>query len=127
MFNENSNWQKAKTRCEQMGGHLVTINSQDEQNFIENLISYQCTRNNIWLGCYRNNTNTWRWVTGETFSYTHWAAGRPDNYKNIQDKGMIMNKFHSGCFGTWDDVEADGGQPPRYGEENFSFICEWEK
>lgn len=126
VFNENSNWQKAKEYCEIMDGHLVTITSQAEQNFVENLINSQCNRNNIWIGCYRDNNNTWRWVTGENFSYTHWASGRPDNYKNIQDKGMIMNKIHTGYFGTWDDIEADGGQTPRYGEENFSFICEWE-
>ena len=126
IFNINSNWQQAKEYCESMDGHLVTITSQNEQNFIENLINLQGTRNNLWIGSFRNSSDVWSWVTGESFSYSNWAKGMPDNYKNMQDKGMIMNKFHTGFFGKWDDVEANGGNPPRYGEENFSFICEWD-
>lgn len=34
VFNESLTWYEAENACETMGGHLVTITSQEEQDFV---------------------------------------------------------------------------------------------
>ena len=39
VFDESMTWQQAKEKCESLGGHLVTITSQGEQNFVSKLLT----------------------------------------------------------------------------------------
>ena len=44
-------WEEAKLACEQLGGHLVTITSSEEQDFIESLDSTTCIGEwSVWIG-----------------------------------------------------------------------------
>ena len=43
-------WEQAERYCENMGGHLVTITSPQEQAFIEQLNS---ENRHLWIGAYR--------------------------------------------------------------------------
>lgn len=70
-------WLTAKTNCEAMGGHLVTVTSAAENSFIFNLWP------SGWIGLTDEQTeNVWKWVTGETYSYTSWNGGEPNNAGN---------------------------------------------
>jgi hypothetical protein len=104
-------WTQAKTDAEALSfnglpGHLTTITSQAESDFIfANFSPVQA-----WLGGYQDHTapdysepaGGWRWVTGETWSYTNWATqfGFPDNFGTI---GQDYLKYASGPY--WDDLE----------------------
>ena len=78
-------WQNAKLNCEKMGGHLATITSEAEQQFIESLIT-DGKADNYWLGAtdrekaadgaYEGN---WTWITGEQWGYEHWGKKQPSN------------------------------------------------
>lgn len=70
-------WSAAKAACDNMGGHLVTITSQAENNFIFGLWP------SGWIGLTDEVTEgVWRWVTGEAYSYTSWNSGEPNNAGN---------------------------------------------
>ena len=70
-------WSAAKAACENMGGHLVTVTTSAENSFIFNLWP------SGWIGLTDEVTEgQWRWVTGETFSYTSWNGGEPNNSNN---------------------------------------------
>ena len=70
-------WSTAKTNCANMGGHLVTVTSAAENNFIFKLWP------SGWIGLSDEITEgTWRWVTGEAYSYTSWNSGEPNNAGN---------------------------------------------
>lgn len=55
-------------------GHLATITSAEENQFVWNNVSGTY----FWIGAYKDN-NSWHWVTGESWGYVNWDAGQPDN------------------------------------------------
>ena len=123
VINNGATWQQAKQVCAVMGGHLVTINSASEQQFIESLIKSKGNRNSYWLGGYKSG-NTWRWVTGESFSYTHWGQWQPDNDGAAL---MMYRSIGNGWpLGAWNDLPENGGTPPFFGTQNMGYVCEWD-
>lgn len=70
-------WTNARQACLNMGGHLVTVTSPAENNFIFNLWP------NGWIGLTDEVVEgQWRWVTGEPFSWSNWNGGEPNNSGN---------------------------------------------
>ena len=132
-------WTEAEKYCTGLGGHLISINSADEQSFAEQLSS-GAEAVNIWIGGYRLPNDGWAWSDGSVFSYTNWdiypdAEGemyiKPDNYWGNED--YIRYSNYSMTYdewvankGKWDDTanRADGysGDVPI---SSFGFICEW--
>jgi hypothetical protein len=85
-------WTSAKVACENMGGHLVTITSSAENNFVFN------TWPSGWIGFNDEAVEgQWRWVTGESVVYTNWNPGEPNNAGNED-----YAQFVSG--GRWNDL-----------------------
>lgn len=70
-------WEQAKAYCESQGGYLATITSSDEYAQVLSVLSGTETRV-CWVGGYAEG-GTWKWVTGEDFSYNAWASGEPNN------------------------------------------------
>ena len=51
-------WDEAKEYCEQMGGHLATITSEEEQQIISECLENEGEYKQYWLGGYKNEN--WR-------------------------------------------------------------------
>jgi hypothetical protein len=113
-INEPMDWQAAKVRAEQLGGHLATLTSQAENNFVMPL----CQPGeglSSWLGG-RRVGDAWTWVTGEKWSFTNWAPGEPNNTNGVE---FYLISWVDGV--TWNDgglnypgtfiVEWDSGLP----------------
>jgi serine/threonine protein kinase/Leucine-rich repeat (LRR) protein len=58
-------WEEARECCERLGGHLVTITSKEENDFVTAL---RPSGNWFWLGL-KTTANGHEWVTGEKFTY----------------------------------------------------------
>jgi len=87
-----ANWTTARSNCIAMGGHLVTVTSSGENSFLFNLWP------SGWIGLTDEVTEgTWKWVTGETFSYTNWNSGEPNNSGN-EDYIQFVGS------GKWNDL-----------------------
>lgn len=124
-------WDEAKAYCESLGGHLVTITSGAEQEFVESLIA-NGKKKNYWLGgTDAANEGTWEWITGEKLDYTNWREYMPDNWQN-EDYLMMykeMDPSYTGeTFGRWNDLKSDGTCPGNsyFSKDIFGFICEWD-
>ncbi|MBR1738861.1 MAG: S8 family serine peptidase [Ruminococcus sp.] len=124
---------QSENACEEMGGHLVSINSSAEQDLVTSLLG---DKDNYWIGLERSGSG-WRWMDGSSFSFTNWdywvdAKGKkypqPDNMGGSENNCRIagrsvtyddwyMNK------GGWIDTNGDGK-----GEDlsTFGYICEWD-
>jgi hypothetical protein len=90
-------WDDAKAAAEAKGGHLVTITSEAENQFVYSLVEDDkfwiwdgYDGNGPWLGGYQKPGSTepaegWSWVDGEPFAYTNWGRGEPNNagIKNV--------------------------------------------
>jgi hypothetical protein len=69
----SSTWTNAKTACENMGGHLATVSSSAENNFLFN------TWPSGWIGLYQDKSAAfysepnggWRWTENEVEDYKH--------------------------------------------------------
>ena len=117
-------WNEANVICENSGGHLVSISSEQENNFITSFL----IENEYWIGIFQNlNSESYsepnggfEWVTGEPIVYTNWRPLAPDNYpngdgtNNLQESGLIYN-YAGGDFdfGAWDDA-GDISHPPTH-------------
>jgi hypothetical protein len=128
-------WYDAQAACEARGGHLVTITSKAENDFVFSLVSgnnafwlLDSFGNGLgpWLGGYQDANATapdsgWHWVTGERWSYTNWAEGQPGDLPQLEQDGLRFF-MPGGLIGPyWDDSE-------RYNpvEHRKGYICEYE-
>ena len=97
--NVDTTWYEADDMSDNAGGHLVTISSEEENDFIYSLI--QQTGNNSWIGFSDIATEgDWVWTTGEDVVYTNWAAGEP-NDQNDEDCAEMYGD------GSWNDNQCD--------------------
>ena len=78
-----ANWTDSETEAVSLGGHLATIRSQAENDFITTNFDPSLGPNdNFWIGLnnFATSTNTFVWVSGEAAGpYAPWSAGNPDN------------------------------------------------
>ena len=90
----------------------MTIGSASENGFVYQL------HGGSWLGATDEiQEGTWVWVTGESWGFTNWDAGEPNNGccrpgESISENGVA---FVPGA--TWNDGPQDQPHP---------FVCEWE-
>lgn len=114
LFNISTTWDQAYKICEERGGHLVTISSSEENNFVLNLSKQANVNRLTWLGGYANNNREWFWITDESISYTNWESGEPNNY------GGNENRMNMSTDGLWNDIAIHANA-----RENC-FVCEYE-
>ncbi len=107
---EKCTWTEAKEKCEAMGGHLATITSAAEQQFIEQLLP---GRVELWIGMHRDNNDAFYWVTGEEIDYNNWRQGEPNNYGAGENSVAMCPE--------WNDYDENN-------TGNISgFVCEWDE
>ena len=98
LIEEYKTWIEAKIDCKSRGGHLVTISSQEENDFVMNLIK----SDSVWIGFTDESIEgSWQWVTGESVTYTNWSQDEPND-----DSGE-ENYAEMDSSGYWNDI---GGQ-----------------
>ena len=94
----------ARAPCQNKGGDLAIIKSEEENEFIRHLVLQQdkVTHFGVWLGFQRKQTDSkFYWIDGTSLEggYTNWGPNEPDNYKNIEDCGVM----YGNDSGTWND------------------------
>lgn len=115
LYDNKVSWTVANLFSEFVGGHLVTITSEEEQQKVIELIA-NGARSSYWLGATDTNRDRiFSWVTGEVFSYTNWFSNQPDNF--------IYREFFLEMRSTynwqWNDVSDRGAS-----QEYNGFIVE---
>lgn len=106
-------------------GYLVTITSQDEQDFLMASV----TRAGAWMGANdRAVEGEWRWETGPeagtmfykhgtgTLTYSYWGGGEPNNCCSGEDDG-VYNYFGNG---RWNDFGT-----PSFPGNQYGYIVEY--
>jgi hypothetical protein len=104
----NFTWEQAKADAEARGGHLATITSLQESDFIYTILGSTLGDNSYkdtWLGA--NDATTegdWRWVTGEVWSYSRWGPSEP-NGSTFENFLTLINRTTIGHIPgiTWND------------------------
>ncbi|XP_038631276.1 lectin-like [Scyliorhinus canicula] len=113
VINTTMIWIEAELYCQSLvpGGHLVSIHSKQNNNFVLNLLQKEnITHSRVWLGSsdiYQDGVRFW--TDGSKWDYYNWLAGRP--YIGIFCNTMLIHEDP----GLWSD-EYCGWTP-------FPFIC----
>ena len=99
LLTSHGTWQQAQAQAQSLGGNLVTINNQAEQDW---LVSTFGGSENLWIGFTDEVTEgQFKWASGETSTYTNWGFGQPDNHLNEDYVGMNF-----GGAGKWNDFSS---------------------
>ena len=109
----NDRWYLAKGICESLGGHLTTLTSSSESDFVWSVVvptipSQSGPGAGPMLGGWKID-GAWGWVTGETWSYTLWCGSEPTG------DGPLLQiwTFGNPC---WNDFPGNASQ---------SYLIEW--
>ena len=102
----DKSWTDAKTWCEQNGGYLVTVTDESEWNKVKELLG-GINGAPAWLGA-ESTSGSWKWVTGESLTFSNWIKGQPDN---AGKKEFYLSTAYEGlnCYG-WNDWENSASQ-----------------
>lgn len=104
-------WNEAKAHCEEKGGHLATITSEDESAWIIKNLKIPQSKT-YWLGATRDSSQNWSWITGEQVDFSNWEEYSPYDFENC-DYMFMLSK------GTWSNAKQDNSSKSGY-------IIEWD-
>ncbi|KAE8588335.1 hypothetical protein XENTR_v10022468 [Xenopus tropicalis] len=99
-FHERRSWEEAETFCRDAGGHLTSIMTPEEQEFLNNKYNdYQWTGLND-----RTIEGDFQWSDGNPLLYENWAHGQPDSYFLSGENCVVMVGHNEG---KWSDVPCN--------------------
>lgn len=130
-----TNWEAAEALAVSWGGTLVTINSAEEQKFVnDTFLTGALEHRPVWIGLLDASARKGplklklgpvrvqvgdepkpiydKWVTGERFSYSNWKPGEPSDTPPGEHY-VAMNWEYSdspprGTKGDWNDTPENG-------------------
>lgn len=115
-----TSWEEAKEYCESQGGHLATITSKEEDEFVFSYLQDNFEYESAYLGLTdREEEGNWIWDNGEEVSYMNWHSGEPNDENVDEDFAMYYYKYPDGSWndGDFGELTTNSGK---------AFICEWE-
>lgn len=108
-------WTWSERAAAALGGHLATIRSQAEQDWVFNtLSSYGGMDRLLWIGL--NDVakeGTFVWSSGEPVNFNYWATGEPNNALTGEDFVTLYQPGHSqaGRWNDWGERVFSGSRP----------------
>ncbi|XP_059112711.1 lithostathine-2-like [Peromyscus eremicus] len=108
-------WGEADLFCQNMNsGHLVSVLSQAEGNFVASLVKESgTTASNVWTGLHDpKNNRRWHWSSGSLFLYKSWATGAPSS----SNRGFCVSLTSNTAYKKWKDENCDA---------QYSFVCKF--
>ena len=125
---EKQTFTTARAQCRSEGGDLVSILSQPENDLVVGIGRFTGSFPQLWIGGIdgkvasdRSGPGTYRWLTGEPWTYSNWNAtppAQPDGYCDPCSANQSCTCDHWATIamdGTWYDFWEDN---PR------GFVCE---
>nr|QNH72436.1 toxin candidate TRINITY_DN23930_c0_g1_i1.p1 [Pachycerianthus borealis] len=94
-------FQLAEDYCVSQGGHLASIHSEEENQFVA---SFPLSTNELmWIGFNDlDEENTFVWTDGTDTDYTKWYTGEPNNVLDLQHC-VVLIKF---LENKWGDIKC---------------------
>ncbi len=125
---EKQTFTRARAQCRNEGGDLVSILSQTENDLVVSIGRFTGSFPQLWIGgtdgkaaSDRSGPGTYRWLTGEPWTFSNWNAtppAQPDGYCDPCSANQSCTCDHWATIamdGTWYDFWEDN---PR------GFVCE---
>jgi uncharacterized repeat protein (TIGR02543 family) len=100
-------WEQARVDAGSRGGALATFVSAEEWGLALQSMGGSALQDvtGLWIGATDSVVEgTWNWVGGETFGFSNWASGQPDNLSD-QDFAAVAGDL-GGSPGKWYDYRS---------------------
>jgi len=109
-------WNEAESNSVALGGHLVTINDADENEWVKTSFG---EFDFMWIGLYEvdYNARTWAWISGEPVTFSNWAEGEPSGPGWEHWVAMMGPSFHDG---QWADLTRTW--EPSFGYKHIAVV-----
>ena len=113
-------WRWSRYNCQRQGGDLVSFETEEEWNFINDEIQRRNTTNykNKWSIGLAKKAGKWTWVSGRPLTICKWEIGEPGG----EHRAAFMYKRSSngkrGVFGSVQNKST---------EKKHAYICEISK
>ncbi|KAK3513747.1 hypothetical protein QTP70_028726 [Hemibagrus guttatus] len=106
-FSRRHTWEDAEKDCRELSGHLTSVTSSMEQDFLNGL-----GHDNVWIGLNdRTVEDDFQWTDNVDLVYENWRQNQPDNFFAGGEDCVVMVSREDG---KWNDV------PCNY---NLPYIC----
>ena len=105
-------WEEAEETAQALGGHLVTVQDQDENDFLHDFFINTMGLGEIWIGYTdRLMEGQWGWANPTSgFGFTNWGGGEPNDAGVGEDYAVMRGD------GLWNDL---GSLDRRYAVMDF--------
>jgi hypothetical protein len=110
IFQQAVKFKKAEELCESNNATLISIHSDEENEFIRNYLKEQPSFPiRVWIGLKRKSSLDFIWVDKSPVDYYNWEIGQPNNLEGYEP--FIETLIYKD--GTWNDRI----------EDNLPFVC----
>ena len=106
------NWAGAKRTCEDLHGHLVKIETEEENEELYNEAVRLNMTSESWIGLSDSaEEGNWVWTSGERAKFTKWSTAEPNNDREDGENCAVLYTFVVSPVpwkvercGKWNDV-----------------------
>ncbi|MBI9019151.1 MAG: hypothetical protein JEZ07_18020 [Phycisphaerae bacterium] len=103
LTSSNLSWVEAEAEAVALGGHLVTINSSEENDFLATTFFQEFGVRDYWIGYYSpegpdSDKSSYEWSSGQPVTFVNWRSHQPDSWR---DSRYVVIGYRGD--GTWDN------------------------
>ena len=118
-------WYEAKTACNNISGHLVDVETEEEQGLLvaeikkSRLLQHSNRFKYMWIGLNDlDGEGVWRWSDSAKATFSSWGRGQPNSSGGEQDCATLD---FSSLDGKWNDFWCNRSN---YNSKLVGAICE---
>ncbi|XP_015765151.1 PREDICTED: neurocan core protein-like isoform X2 [Acropora digitifera] len=111
-----STWHKSRIHCQNLGADLAVIKSEEENQFVYDLLRNTSGDHRGWIGLHRKADNKFYWLDSRPVkgNFKNWDKREPSNGKTNED---CVHLKKSNPDGKWNDRKCSDKSPVA--------ICQW--
>ncbi|XP_072021157.1 lymphocyte antigen 75-like [Amphiura filiformis] len=100
---EPGSWEESHLACQQAieGADLLSIHTDGENLYIQELATLTWGRASLWLGMSRNDMHIFEWSDQSMVDYVNWSPNEPDGV-NVEENCVEFNSE----TGSWNDEDC---------------------